>query len=147
MQKVAAKSIRKVRNIPRGRIVAFPEIDARLLEWVKARNAKGLRVKDKFIQIQARNIRDQLIAQTPDGPERDRLKTFAASKIYVHRFKSRNKLGSRRHTTTHTLPERFREVAIEFLESVHQKCLDFNIPRDRILNFDQVRDCLISFVI
>jgi transcriptional regulator with XRE-family HTH domain len=132
--------IRKARKVQRERKGSWPEIDAKLLEWVLARNSKGLRVKDKFIQMQARNIRDEIVAAIDDGKYKEDLKNFIASKIYVHRFKTRNSLRSRRHTMTHSLPDHFREQAVDFIENFHRKCSEFNIPRERIINFDQVRE-------
>lgn len=141
LRQVPTALIRKVRNKLRKKIGYFPEIDEKVLEWVLARNQKGLRVKDKFIQMQARSARDEVLGGLEDISQYKRkLAAFNASRIWVHRFKCRNKLRSRRHTTTHTLPERFREQAVGFIGTVHQMCTDYAITRERIINFDQVQE-------
>lgn len=99
---------------------------------------RGVRVKDKFIQAQCRSIRDHMIQTIEDGPAKELLKTFQASRIWLHRFKTRFGLRSRRHTTTHTLPEQFRTLSMQFIKEVHDKCTEYEIPRKRIINMDQV---------
>lgn len=146
-RRVSTTQVKKIRKIPRKKIGMWPEIDTSLLKWVTDRNKKGLRVKDKFIQMTARNIRDKILATVDDGDYKSRLMEFKASKIFVHRFKQRWNLRSRRHTTTHTLPERFREQAVEFIDLVHRKISEFDIPRERIINLDQVRKLFWCFLI
>lgn len=130
--------IRKIRNVPRKKIGIFPEIDQAVFSWVTERNSKGLRVKDKFLQMRARRVRDEIVEKLEEGEYKEKLKSFKASKIYVHRFKTRFSLRSRRHTTTHTLPDRFREQAVDFISSVHEVTTKYNITREHIVNFDQV---------
>lgn len=132
------KRIRKLRYVPRIRKGQFPAVESELIEWIKDRNVRGVRVKDKFIQAQCKTIRDRILAELEDGAQKESLQLFKVSRIWLHRFKSRFNLKSRRHTTTHTLPERFRELAIDFIELVHKKCEEFNITRERIINMDQV---------
>jgi hypothetical protein len=145
MKQVPKSSIRRVRNICRLKIGHWPEIDTELFQWVIERNKKGLRVKDKFIEMQARAIRDRILDTLDDGDYKTRLSKFAGSRIFVHRFKNRYNLGSRRHTTTHTLPERFRELAVDFIDLVHRKISARNIPRERIINMDQVCEFFCAF--
>lgn len=116
----------------------FPVIEEELLAWVKERNVRGIRVKDRFIQLQCLNVRDRLLAEMIDSPEKTSLQAFQASRIWLYRFKQRFNLRSRRHTTTHTLPDQFRELAKNFIESVHKLCEDFDISRERIINMVQV---------
>lgn len=40
----------------------FPLVDGAVFKWVKDRNEQGLRVKDKFIMVRARKVRDELLA-------------------------------------------------------------------------------------
>lgn len=48
------KRSRKMRNKPRKKCGMHPELDIRVLEWVRFRNQKGIRVKDSFIQARAK---------------------------------------------------------------------------------------------
>lgn len=54
LQGIQKSRIITIRNVPRQKIGALPGIDQAI-----ACNSKGLRVKDKFIQIQARGRRVQ----------------------------------------------------------------------------------------
>lgn len=74
----------------------------------------------------------------PDGDKKEQLVNFKVSGMWCHRFKSRNQLVARRHTTTHSLPEDFQELAMDFIKSVHAIIEEFNITRECIVNFDQV---------
>lgn len=139
LRELPKSKIKTVRYMCDNRKGHFEDIDAAVLAWVQERNQKGLRVKDKFIQLHARQVRDEQIALLDDGePQKELLQQFGASKIWCHRFKKRNNLCSRRHTTTHRLPDGFREAAMEFIADVQGKCREFNIPRGRIVNMDQV---------
>lgn len=130
--------IRKIRKIPRQKVGKFPQLDELVKEWILERNFKGIRVKDKFIRMRAVQVRDQLIAQTEDEMEKSKLAAFEASKIWCFRFKRRFGFVSRRHTTSHTLPTNFREIAMEFINNVHKSCSEFNIASSHIINMDQV---------
>lgn len=132
------KRSRKMRNKPRKKCGMHPELDIRVLEWVRFRNQKGIRVKDSFIQARAKAIREELLTEMDPGPEKQSLAKFQASRMWVHRFKKRHNLRSRRHTTTHTLPENFRQLSTDFIETVHQVIERYDIKRDFVLNFDQV---------
>lgn len=132
------KSIKKSRNISRIKRGYFPVVDDELIQWVKDRNSKGIRVKDRFLQQQAINIRDRILEAMEEGAAKEKLKTFQASRLWCSRFKNRFNLRSRRHTTTHSLPDDFRELATSFIAKVHSICREFNIRRANILNMDQV---------
>lgn len=132
------KKVRKSRNIPRIKKGYFPIIDEEMIRWVRQRNSQGIRVKDSFIQMQARNIRDSKVAAMEDGEEKEKLKAFQASRYWCSRFKGRFNLKSRRHTTTHSLPENFRDLAIAFVTEVQTLCRNHGITRERIINMDQV---------
>lgn len=129
---------RKVRRIPRPKVGMFPEVDKKVYEWVRTRNAQGLRVKDRFLQLQALIMRDEVLTTTDDGPHKTALEDFEASKMWLHRFKRRFNLRSRRHTTTHTMPDDFREKAIALVTTAQELIAEFNISRDHIINLDQV---------
>lgn len=134
---VPATKIKKVRYMVK-RKASFEAVDKAVAAWVAERNSMGLRVKDKFIRMQAIKVRNELLENMADGPAKEKLGAFGASRIWVHRFKVRNNLRSRRHTTTHKLPYGFQATAIDFIEKVQQLCREHNIPRERIINFDQV---------
>lgn len=129
---------RRIRRIPRPRIGMFPELDQKVYNWVRDRNARGIRVKDRFIRHQALVTRDVLTENMPDGDQKAALQDFEASNMWIHRFKRRFNLKSRRHTTVHTMPEDFREQAIGFVENIHKLIDEFAITREHILNLDQV---------
>lgn len=133
-----AEKCRKIRKIPRERIGYFPEVDKIVYQWVLDRNEKGICVKDAFIRQRARQARDDILPTMQAGIEKLQLTAFTGSKMWCHRFKGRFQLASRRHTTTHTMPNDFREVAIDFITSVQKMCEDYQITRDGIVNFDQV---------
>lgn len=130
--------IRVIRYVPRKKIGKFPQIDEAVNEWILQRNLRGIRVKDKFIQIRGAYEKDQLLQKTEDPVERARIKAFEASKIWCFRFKRRFGFVSRRHTTTHTMPVDFNEKAVDFIKEVQRKCKDYKIQLAHIINFDQV---------
>lgn len=101
-------NLRKTRRIPKKSVGAFPEVDAAMKEWVDRRNFRGLRVKDRTIRQAAIRVRDDMVANMEEGPGREHLMTFGASKIWCYRFKRRCGYVSRRHTATTTLPVDFR---------------------------------------
>lgn len=138
--KELAKSakIRMIRRIPRKRIGQHPQVEKKTFNWIVERNKQGIRVKDKYIQMRARQARDECLATMDDGPEKEALAKFQASKIWMQRFKSRHHLASRRHTTTHTMPVGFRASAMAFIESVQDIIEEHDISRSRIINADQV---------
>lgn len=103
-----SSKVRKIRKVPRRRIGFHPELDRRVLQWVRDRNEQGIRVKDRLIMAQALIIRDQLVAEGPGEGTRQALKDFAASELWCNRFKQRRGLCSRRHTTSHRLPQGFK---------------------------------------
>lgn len=130
--------VRKARKVPRKRIGFHPELDRLVHSWVKDRNDNGIRVKDRFIMMRAKQVRDELLAAGAQSGGRQALKDFEASKLWCHRFKQRYQLGSRRHTTSHRLPVDFRQQSVEFIRKVHRLCTEHNIQRGEIINFDQV---------
>lgn len=131
-------SVRKIRRIPRKKIGYFPAIDKAVSEWIIARNKKGLRVKDKFICMRGKIVRDELLETIEDEDEKQHIGSFKFSKSWCHRFKKRYQFVSHRHTTAHTLPVDFRTQAQEFIKKVQQICSENNIKREHIINFDQV---------
>lgn len=138
LRAVPLKLVKTVRYVQGKRKGQFQKIDEAVLKWVLARNSHGLGVKDKLIEQRGKIERDLLVGSLPDGPEKEKYRLFGASRIWVHRFKKRNRLRSRRHTTTHRLPNDFREVAKNFIMQAQNLIRQFNIKRDQIINFDQV---------
>ncbi|KAG3168203.1 hypothetical protein C6341_g11429 [Phytophthora cactorum] len=53
-----------------GRGPKYPKVEERLHLWILDRNAKGLRVNDSYIRLQAQNIYRKL--RGPDGPKLQR---------------------------------------------------------------------------
>ncbi|EGZ06402.1 hypothetical protein PHYSODRAFT_447909, partial [Phytophthora sojae] len=103
---------------------------ARLYEWVISRNRKGLRVKDSYIRLQARNIHRQLHGEDAVG--------FEASSGWLARFKARRNLVSRRQTTSRSLPADAPDVCRLFIRSVHHLIAKHGIQPKNIINMDQV---------
>ncbi|KAG2787756.1 hypothetical protein PC116_g9543 [Phytophthora cactorum] len=114
----------------RGRGPKYPEVEEQLHLWTLDRTAKGLRVKDSYIRLQAQNIYRKL--RGPDGPKLD------ASTGRLARFKKPNQLVSRRQTTTRTLLEDAAHTCREFIQHVHQLIELHQIQPWNIVNMDQV---------
>ncbi|EGZ24999.1 hypothetical protein PHYSODRAFT_486359 [Phytophthora sojae] len=102
----------------------------RLPAWILDRNAKGLRVKDSYIRLQAQNIYRKL--HGPDAPK------FDASTGWLVRFKKTKQLVSRRQTTTRTLSGDAAETCRDFIQRVQQLFATHNIQSRNIINMDQV---------
>ncbi|KAE9338804.1 hypothetical protein PF008_g11884 [Phytophthora fragariae] len=113
-----------------GRGPEYGEIEERLHAWILDRNAKGLRVKDSYIRLQAQNIYRKL--HGPDAPK------FDSSTGWLARFKKRKQLVSRRQTTTRTLPTDDAETCQDFIQRVQQLIATHNIQPRNIINMDQV---------
>ncbi|KAG2773157.1 hypothetical protein PC129_g18388 [Phytophthora cactorum] len=113
-----------------GRGPKYPEVEALLHLWILDRNAKGLRVKDSYIRLQAQNIYQKL--RGPDGPK------FDASTGWLARFKKRKQLVSRRQTTTRTLPEDAAHACRDIIQRVQQLIVLHQIQPRNIVNMDQV---------
>ncbi|KAE8970295.1 hypothetical protein PF011_g26473 [Phytophthora fragariae] len=113
-----------------GRLPAHGELEDRRYDWIVARNGKGLRVKDSYICLQAKNIHRQLHGDAASG--------FEASSGWLARFKSRRNLVSRRQTTTRTLPADAPEVCRAFIQRVHRLIAKHDIQPRNIVKMDQV---------
>jgi hypothetical protein len=141
-------SVRQSRKVGCGRRALFPELENRLIAWVTQRNRAGLRVKDKYIEMQAKTIRTKLveeIAEANNGELDDitredvkKLEAFIASTSWLHRFKNRFELVSRRHTTSRSLPDGFESIACNFVADVQNLINDKKIEPERVVNLDQV---------
>lgn len=120
--------IKESRRLPGGgRKQFFPSIDASLLEWVRNRNKEGLRVSYKYMRAKA--MKFALHSNVPN---------FKASTGYIKRFCQRNKLGSRRQTTTRHLPENADSLAMDFIKKVRDFIKEKKIKLCNVLNMDQV---------
>eukprot|EP00644_Phytophthora_capsici_P018057 jgi/Phyca11/113933/e_gw1.25.434.1 len=97
-------------------------------DWVVTRNRKGLRVKDKYIQLHALNIHRAMMASIPEEERRD----------WLARFKDRNNLVSRRQTSTRTLPENASQICLDFIKNAQQLIEQHNIQPSNVINMDQV---------
>lgn len=131
------KKGRNVRKLGSGKKAAFPELEQKLFEWVTDRNQKGLRIKDKYIVARALALKEEILSEQPEEDLKE-LKAFKASVCWCNRFKNRFRLVSRRHTTTRTLPDDFKQQAQEFIADIQNLITAHNIEPKRTVNFDQV---------
>lgn len=120
--------IKEIRRLPGGgRKQFFAQVDECLLEWIRDRNKEGLRVSYKYMRSQA--LKFAISAGLPN---------FQASSGYLKRFCYRNKLGSRRQTTTRHLPENADALAMDFIKEVRDFIKEKKIKLCNVLNMDQV---------
>jgi len=117
-----------------GRQLEYNEIENKVLQWVLLRNQKGIRVKDKYIQLKALSFRNEIMAHGGN----DDLKNFQASPGWVERFKKRNHLISRRFTTAKKIPDNLNEICRSFIQSFHNTVAKLNVKSENIINFDEV---------
>ncbi|OWZ09465.1 hypothetical protein PHMEG_00017828 [Phytophthora megakarya] len=108
----------------------YQQLEKKLNEWVKTRNIIGLRVKDKYLQLEALNI-----ARASDEQQYE---DFKASTSLLDKFKTRYNLVSRRQTTTRTLPADARNVCREFTQEDQALIEQHDIKSCNITNMDQV---------
>ncbi|KAE9038080.1 hypothetical protein PR001_g8109 [Phytophthora rubi] len=127
-RQVATRTARRLGGGGRG--PEHGEMEERLHAWILDRNAKGLRVKDSYIRLQAQNIYRKL--HGPDAPK------FDSSTGWLARFKKRKQLVSRQQTTTRTLPTDAAETCQDFIQRVQQLIATHNIQPRNIINMDQV---------
>ncbi|KAG3002537.1 hypothetical protein PC120_g19670 [Phytophthora cactorum] len=67
-RQIATRTARRLGGGGRG--PKYPKVEERLHLWILDRNAKGLRVNDSYIRLQAQNIYRKL--RGPDGPKLQR---------------------------------------------------------------------------
>ncbi|EGZ27751.1 hypothetical protein PHYSODRAFT_468741, partial [Phytophthora sojae] len=96
---------------------------------------KGLRVEDKYIQLQARNISRTLCDELAAG---NQYQDFKASSGWLENFKNRYILVSRRQTTTRTLPDDAKAQCLEFIQKAQELIQEHKIEPSNIINMDQV---------
>ena len=113
-----------------GRKKEFGELEDELLKWIKDRNDKGLRVKDKYIRAMAVNIKKKYNSE--------KYTNFKISSGWLDKFKSRYKLVSRRQTSSRILPKDSDRLARNFIHKIQQIISDKKIEPQNILNMDQV---------
>jgi transposase-like protein len=127
---------RVMRRFPgAGRKPQHQRLEEQLHAWVVSRNKKGLRVNDKYIQLQALNISRSLAATGSSGSPPP---SFKASSGWLAKFKNRFNLVSRRHTTTRTLPADAKEVCLKFIHDAQTLIDEHRIEPCNIINMDQV---------
>lgn len=135
---------RQSRKLGCGRKAAIPELEKRLITWIEERNAIGLRVKDKYIFVKARALKDEMSTEISTSNSIDSeakskaLAEFVMSPSWCNRFKQRHHLVARRHTTCRTLPEDFQAIARGFISDVQHMIISYSIAPQRIVNLDQV---------
>lgn len=106
--------------------------------WIDERNKLGLRVKDKYIREKMKIIRDNELSMDDSTENKDLLRQFKCSEMWLERFKKRYRLVSRRETSCRTLPTNFREISRDFIKKVATTIVEKKISPDKIFNFDQV---------
>ena len=125
-----------------GRHSIFPELEAKLYSWILSRNKQGLRVKMKYIRNYALVLRDEMINEKMFIPEQlkalTELQHFTGSTGWYSRFVKRYNLGSRRQTSTRTLPVDFMTQSRDFLSKVQSIIESNHIQLGNIVNLDQV---------
>lgn len=121
-----------------GRKPMFVDLEEELFLWIRNRNSLGLRVKDKFIVGTMIRLRDDRLKETTDESQKDLLRNFKVSKMWLERFKTRKDLVSRRETSCRTLPDGFQQTCRDFIERVSITIRDKKIKLDNIFNLDQV---------
>ena len=135
--------VTRVRKMGGGRQPPFELLEARLAAAIEERNKLGIRVKDKHISLLALHEKDDLIAELLLDEEANaavikELGNFKVSNGWRTRFKVRHQFVSRRHTTTHTLPQDFKQQARDFIQEVQVLIENKKVSPARIVNFDQV---------
>ncbi|KAE9050577.1 hypothetical protein PR001_g2244 [Phytophthora rubi] len=129
-RQVATRVSRRLRLNGARRKPAHSELEERLFEWIAARNAKGLRVKDAYIRLQAKNMYREMHDGDATG--------FEASSGWLARFKRRRNLVSRRQTTSRSLPDDAPQVCRDFIERAQNLIATHGIKPRNIINMDQV---------
>lgn len=121
------KAIKVMRQSGGGRSTPHKELEILLLEWVNESNLignsqinLGLVVKDKTIRAKALAI----------------AMNMGKKVIKIHLF--RNNLVSRRPTSTRTIPENGKELALDFIIRIQTLIKEKKIKDSNILNFDQI---------
>jgi Tc5 transposase DNA-binding domain/CENP-B N-terminal DNA-binding domain len=110
------------------------DLEVALVAWVRDRNQKGLRVKEKYIQIKALQLAEEMDLCDPNN---DKL-SFKASHGWTANFKKRNHLLSRRQTTSRVLPKDADALVRSFHDGIHNLIEAKKIKDKNILNMDQV---------
>ncbi|KAG3004834.1 hypothetical protein PC116_g4381 [Phytophthora cactorum] len=128
--RLATRSLRRMPGA--GRIPEHRQLEQQLHDCVATRNKKGLRVQDKYIQLQALNIHRTLIEN--GAPPTD----FRASSGWLDRFKGRYNVVSRRKTTTRTLPDNATDIYLQFIRKAQELIKEHHILPCNVINMDRV---------
>ncbi|KAL3697267.1 hypothetical protein R1sor_011343 [Riccia sorocarpa] len=133
---------RKTRRLGAGgRKCQYPELEEILISWIRDKNTKGLRVKDKYIQLKAHSLFTMLNSSNDpynEDPDSAADLQFLASSGWLMRFKNRHHLVSRRATSQRMIPEDADNLAREFLTSCQTLISTHNIKSQNIINMDQI---------
>ena len=108
-RKKADDTLRRRRRLTYKSKAKYPDVEARLLDWVKEKREEGILVHGKAVRAKAK----ELVAEVyPDD-------NFKASNGWLVRFLRRNKLVSRRVTTVgQRIPGNAQDIAGKFLLDV-----------------------------
>jgi transposase-like protein len=110
-----------------GRPAKYTELEEQLHSWILEKNAKGLRVKDHYIQQKALNLFKEL------HPDVQAEEEFKASTGWLSNFKNRKRLVSRRQTSCRSLPENADDICCRFIQEVHN-IIEKKVFRSRTLS-------------
>ncbi|RHY17318.1 hypothetical protein DYB32_010539 [Aphanomyces invadans] len=111
------------------------KLEEALVSWIDGKNKLGLRVLDQYIQAKARSLHN---SEELDQSQDELAIDFAASSEWLSRFKSRNKLVSRRETSSRVLPADDRAITDHFRHRVADLIQKHGIKAENVLNMDQV---------
>ncbi|KAL3690641.1 hypothetical protein R1sor_004292 [Riccia sorocarpa] len=133
---------RKARRLDGGgRKCKYPELEELLVAWVHDKNKRGFRVKEKYIQLKAKNLFTMLNSSNDPYNKDPDFTTdieFLASNGWLTRFKTRHNLVSRRATSQRIIPENANVIAREFITRCQNLISMHNIKLQNIINMDQV---------
>ena len=121
-----------------GRKPSMVDIEENLMEWIRGRNNSGLRVRDKYITIKARELLKERLLQLSSDEERNESTSCDFSKRWLQRFKQRYDLVARRVTTERSLPIDAPEQAELFILRIQTMIEKLGVKEKNIFNLDQV---------
>ena len=119
----------KTKKANRGRVASFPELENKLLEWVKTRRMAGVGVSTTDLRLKA------LVISRGMG---SMLHNFKASVGWAQRFMLRHQLSVRRRTRiAQKMPSDFEEKLLHFQRFIITKRKLNNYSLSQIGNADQ----------
>lgn len=129
------ESVKRVRHVldpeEKKKRAKFPDLEAKLMEWIREQRAKGLTVNCAIIQIEAKKLFDQ-IQHDPSVPQ----PSFSASLGWVTKFLRRHDLVKRAFTSVgQKVPENASQLVTRMFHLFDEKVT--GISGDNIANMDE----------